>query len=80
MPFQRHSISPIKQMRWEDIGLRLSHVAPELLLSISDIRANPSKAQLEQAATVARYTASKLAEPEKSLALTLAEELAECAA
>ena len=59
---------------WEDAGLRLSHV-PELLLRIYDIKAEPSKFRLKNAANVARYAASTTAEPAKTLALNLAEDL-----
>ena len=71
---RRLPISTADLKRWEGAGSRLNHV-PELLLRIYDIRAEPSKFRLRQAAKVARYAASMAAGPAKTRALALAEEL-----
>lgn len=78
--FQRLPISMADLKRWEDMGLRLGYAEPELSVSLLELRGNPCKNLLEQAAIAARYAASKTAEPGKTLAVTLAEELEQCAA
>ncbi len=71
---QRLPISTDDLKRWEEAGLRLNHV-PELILLIYDIKAEPTKFRLQSAAKVARYASSTAAEPAKTLAIELAEEL-----
>lgn len=61
--------------RWETVGQRLKHIAPELLLELASVRANPTKHNLHIAASAAQLAAQIVDEPLKTEAIALAEEL-----
>jgi hypothetical protein len=72
---RRIEISAADLDRWETVGQRLEHMAPELLLELVSLRANPTKHNLHIAASAAQLAAQIVDEPLKTEAIALAEEL-----
>ncbi len=68
-------VSPADFSRWEAVGQRLAHIAPELLQELVSARSNPTKHNLRIAASAAQLAAQLVDEPLKTEAIALAEQL-----